>query len=1194
MSKELILHSHFDEVQITAFAIIGRIDTTHSIILKIINRLDNALSSEVKVAAINALSMTTGEVLHHQGFLIYDALNQVFLDYDKIVHQAAAQALFKLDSDSIKDALEKLEIKILDPLTTDSQKYAAIDSVGIILELMPVSYIDTTKFITLLSTQVSPFRSITLHALSKIMKHIPIEKQAAIKRELGKELETKVLRHEQEIDTRQSDTFDRISHHCTDSDVNIITRFFDILVFKALRSNSALVQTKLFDLIQKIPKMNHIFIDIVDEQLILIIDVTAKIALIEFVRAKFYDNLELNTLLQERSDELLLDQPNIMFFDINYILDNLDEFQAYIHNNNYDLKFTINTLIIEDIIVLLSPDNNLKENMYISQIIYSAVSGKSLLNRETPHLFSEITNTHLIGNAVQLSIFHKKTTELSYLDTLIVTAEATIFGSLLVNIYSISNNVLVVKTCLSTDANYLTNLFGEANLPVEYTIRTSIVAHNIYSQIISEIALVTEKKELFNIAQKVLQLYPEIEQYKVRLSHNELIRYKAMEEWRTEIEQALDEVEHGISLLNSQIFSFEEELKDLQISQQDTAKIVNTMRALHSIEPTPILTDYQNAIYIEITQTLIKYYLAALVTLTPMVANAQQGNLATAAGVLSKIGASFPVISLGTDLFCQLLLTLDKKTQELISKNIAAVAITPNDMTVIAKQLALKIATSTIDLALFEPQTFTEKFQVVFAAAKGFGDGILTKLVTNLHLANEVNSGASSEAMLGTQHGKLVVKLLISHIITGSFQPNIDTNINYQKLFDSLISEHYITASIIDIPLPPLDISPTASSASSPKTPKKIIDHRNKAKSLAAKIFEYAKKKLDLSQTSNEESLQVLTDSIAWEDCPEEQNLVALSRQNRNLNDKIITSLAKQLYGRKAFKVEENEVTLNTRYITKSIQETKDLLSKFSFIAYNGEKIDIDPGRYANTFMLELDIEASGYGLMKAAEITPSITYLMHNYVPGGKWIMNSDFIKSLPSYDYQTAVIHAAGAGLFVWVNPSQAVPATISTLLHASKLRVYKFTNEQLMLLHHSDEDGWIKFMKFVATDSFASIAIALPLMTTVTPLALGLAFTQGSLTGSISYFNQKTEHENANEAGNILAFLTTSGTLVAVGMLANTRESNIDKVIAASSGIPIAANVHYLSKFIGDFTSENILEFLGSNATETYNNGSLTEEL
>ncbi len=92
------------------------------------------------------------------------------------------------------------------------------------------------------------------------------------------------------------------------------------------------------------------------------------------------------------------------------------------------------------------------------------------------------------------------------------------------------------------------------------------------------------------------------------------------------------------------------------------------------------------------------------------------------------------------------------------------------------------------------------------------------------------------------------------------------------------------------------------------------------------------------------------------------------------------------------------------------------------------------------------------------------------------------------------------------------------------------------------------------------------------------------QGGLTGSISYFNQKPKREDASDFGEFVAFFATSATLAGVGVIANTRETTSAKAIAFSSGIPIAANVHYISKFIGDVTDSLRLGFSGIASTNS----------
>ena len=226
-----------------------------------------------------------------------------------------------------------------------------------------------------------------------------------------------------------------------------------------------------------------------------------------------------------------------------------------------------------------------------------------------------------------------------------------------------------------------------------------------------------------------------------------------------------------------------------------------------------------------------------------------------------------------------------------------------------------------------------------------------------------------------------------------------------------------------------------------------------------------------------------------------------------------------------------------------------------------------------------LDIGLSA--LMNGIEVIPSFKYLA-NQIPGMNYIANTEMLKVIAPYQhYIYTGLHAIGNTIYTYYNALDPVPAIASTITYSLKPQAYIFRDNLLQYLDQNN-DGWVKYVTHVATDSALSAVIALPIAIS-NPTAFSYFIAQGAITGSINYYNSQIREDNIIGQG--LAAATTIAGLYPCYLMVNQQPDLLTKIIAIEGCIPALAAIHLNTKFVGDAAYDvgnNVYSYLAGNST------------
>lgn len=251
-----------------------------------------------------------------------------------------------------------------------------------------------------------------------------------------------------------------------------------------------------------------------------------------------------------------------------------------------------------------------------------------------------------------------------------------------------------------------------------------------------------------------------------------------------------------------------------------------------------------------------------------------------------------------------------------------------------------------------------------------------------------------------------------------------------------------------------------------------------------------------------------------------------------------------------------------------------------------------------------INLALTGGALMKAMEIWPAIKYLSTNWIPVIQTIeeygLTSEFL-SKHEYEICTS-LYITGSFALTYAAQASYSYAIASSIIYAIKPHIYRLENELLsFIMRQESPNESIKFALYVSTEaSLSAVSLSFvkepmliiellkyPANFFIDPLAfikdpaIGYAFVQGGLIGSIKYLDKLNPKED-NIIGEAFSFLSTGAFFYTMNGLSQSTDNIANKIVQASAYISAGANLHYATKVIGNWAGEHLFEYVGSNSS------------
>ena len=939
----------------------------------------------------------------------------------------------------------------------------------------------------------------------------------------------------------------------------LIEGLYQIIVCHAFETSNVVIRKKLLKLIELAIKRDSDFLSLLDMKLLTMEDMDEKSALLESLSSMLSGN-PLDGQITQRYLWLQAIANEKKFSSIEDILNNLQEFSSYIRDNNLDIKITKDTLFFQGY------QYELDSNFQNIEKIYIAINPE-YNDIGVQHLFSKSSSNKINSKKMQLSVLRKVSKSGVYIDSMIIVEMKNIFGY--TNIFKISvvDNLVQIDRFNNLEPDYRVKIFGEATEYIEYYIQSFNVASTCKSNIpeskivefVEQINSVTNKDDLIYVT---ISAFPDIGydptwRNAVILSINELIEYRA-------IEARMDVLEHKIDDLENVVNRIIKEVDQLHLEQETIKKLVEALQEkVHIDPPMGDFTVEQKSRYFNLVHFLMESWMAAMVVQTEMVQNSKQGVIGSIGSVFSRFSSHVPMVGLGVELFSQGLIGLDGHIQETFAKNIAQMAAEPGDMAFLAKKIAHVVAISDINYSKFESSQYIELIKDILSAIVDLQGAALDK-VCGFLCDQSFRQEEDGDKIKGKEDAHLIGKLIISYVSV----KNIDIEITVHKKHE-ILQKYLIDNKFIDLVVK--EQKPILLESISPRFGKRVltIDTSVKAsfkissppktpdrRGIVKTLFEQVAKNLKID---NFEILNSLINAVIYDQNP--TNLAELLNKNNEIP--IAECMTQEIIAAGGVsKIQEMGDDLKSLIV-----KIRDRLSENSYLDKDGKLIKIihSNARYHNGLVI------TGAVIMKIAEVIPAIKYLSLEYIPVAQYFDNTIIIDFASKNEYAISLsFYLLGSGICVFAVPKllpQVVQAAFSFVIRPV---IYKFGQEAFNSC--DDENGWIKFFKYMAIDTAVAFAYSVP-FAPVNPLLKWVAL-GGAFNGAINYYNQLPKIEGeSNIISKGSSFIATTATFVLFGYQAYNEKSAISKFLVMHFSLSTAAYVNYATKISVDWAVDYI---------------------
>lgn len=932
-----------------------------------------------------------------------------------------------------------------------------------------------------------------------------------------------------------------------------INNLFDAILFFAINTNSKIMHMRLSNLLKRADYSDITVFNVLD----ILHPSENKIQASQTVKTLLGNkiSLELETklhILQRQDEDIAKKYP-----DLESITSNLDEFAEYVNQNHLDLQLTRKALTVNQNQYALN--SNIDQIKTIAKTLihpYHSLSYSlnKLPNSNIKSIFDSDIN---LDDNIRLSILYKTTLNNILKHIILIIEEKTIFGDALVHkiILNDSNHEIIVSS--SENINYLKDIFGE-HTDTQYYISTGIINIEERNKILNSLSERNTKEsmlEYLSSSFKFIKDSLENDNWKnsASITHNELIRY-------TPLEERIESIEH-------KIFNLEEEATKIKISYESIAKI-QTITQYNKLKDSDEIaqrsfTIYQKSLYHTIVRELIQLHTAATVVQTEMVQNSERGFIGSIGSLFSKISPHVPMAGAAIDLFGYILGIVDQEIQSRSAEKILLLADDPVSMTKLAREFALKVATTNFNAnKIKDSNLIFDNIKAAIHLTEDIKTNIIRKIV-DLSLSQH-DPKISEEKARGQTDAKIIVTKLIAMIIAGNCDLSDDTA-NKLDVLNQFFIDNYVEISIFNQIDPPLtteiNFHPSPTRPSMPASISrglsveipplltrstslpiaKSLETNNRARSLSDSSIIIAKQKSLDEMESQQSERSPNSDSFFSVRYAISSSLDSIESPRYNIDRDLIDS-------------------------SKALVPIKTYDSKTS-TQYNHN----NPYLIQNTPERELDIGTYGGILMNGVEIISPIKYIINQCTPIGYLTRNWHIEETIAPFEhYIYSGLHILGNTYYTYYYDIDPITSFFSSLTFAAKPQLYSFRDKVLNSIKESDTNDLGKFITYIATDTLMSLSIASPFITTSSPYPVVYFALRGLIDGSINFFNSEKPPTNTI-LGEIASAGTTGFALYSCYKLVNIQEDILFKIIAVEAYIPVIASTHYYSKLITNTISE-----------------------
>ncbi|MEK6734573.1 MAG: hypothetical protein AABY27_05655 [Pseudomonadota bacterium] len=1008
---------------------------------------------------------------------------------------------------------------------------------------------------------------------------------------------------------------------------SFINKNFAVMLFLLFGSGNNIIHIKLLKLIEKAEHYNtQQVLDIINHKLNYYINLEDKYRIIDIAKKAFGDNYNIQIILTSMLGKLKLLYQNsneAKYDDILSILNNLEAFVKYIKDNNIDVKITRDSIIFGGNDVALGSGQNIEERLENAEKIFNALTinsnNKLVFKKQIilQSIFSELSSTHMDINPGQvfLSIVHESTNQNSIYNAFIIVEIVTVFGDVLIKKISISSESNVEYDLYSnSEQNVRQLVFGEPTENKKYYVKTiQLTKENLdnFLSLLNEEEFIFDEAKIFepavkwdfsNLISYTRSQFVNLKDYNpqidgTEISHNSLIKYQGLEE-------RMANLENNFRNLKTQLDS---DMQKLNLNVGSIDKLVSSLQVKYNIEqPQQNFNEYQKAFYITFVHELVELHMAAMVVQTNLVANSQSGIVGSIGSVFSSVSKHVPIAGIAVDFLGILLSAIDSNMQAKVSENIANVVMDSNEMSSLAKELALFILVGKINKEQLKTGNYIEKLQEVIDSAQEIKATIFRKVAELI--VNGLDNSGISEKSKGEEDARTIIKIITGFMATGKCELGLDWHDNLEKLKFFTQDSGIVT----------VDVGNTASAIKNSEqdqlqaivnfdSPKLTRDMTKYSGQIVEEVLENVKTLLDaknaIFNNLKENFKTSFMNALTYENgYASNQHILYLSKHNNDLKKGLIIQLAYLIKTQLIeFDSNNNIIVIKDIFMGDGsilpviLQKARKNLTAQKFLdlssnSPNSNEFQVEykslkycqsggfsPEKKAKPEPLasiaeddkqsftitKSDIAYTGASLITSMNSLSSLNYLSKHYIPILPLIEKFHVYKAVTKYSNEISTfIHLTGGALLSYaasINP--IYPITSSGIFYA-KPYIYAYRDN----LIYPIENEWIKFGSYIITDTVIYSAISLPFMTSVTPVAIGYLVLQGTSAGAINYFNTKQYHE-VNKFSDLLAFASTTGTLgVCAKSIINQPNAGM-AIIVGGSCINAAANTHYITKTATD---------------------------